>query len=69
MKARDLVPNWPRGRTTETVGGGCAWKAGWMWYPDAEWLADHEADVEYHRQQQKMLWDFLEKKKVNDIVR
>jgi len=68
LKARDIIPGWPRGRSTE-----CAHRFYWMWFPypllnqgllcvDDYWRAAVEEEVrltrEYHEQQQAMVDEF-----------
>jgi len=68
MKARDIIPGWPRGRSTTVAFENERWS--WPWYSfgnmwrmrdqsysetESRLRADYEAEVEYHRKQQEMV--------------
>jgi hypothetical protein len=61
VKARDIIPGWPRGRSTVVLWPD--WEcAPWLWltnWKSAEGYADWAADREYHEAQQRMTTRFL----------
>jgi hypothetical protein len=61
LKARDIVPGWPRSRRTS----GWEHYEPWFFMPwyrekDERFFADAQADYEYHQAQQLMVTAYLE---------
>lgn len=57
MKARDIIPGWPRPRTTASVDK-------WFWVPKWRLYSDEECEnIRYHQQQAAMARKFIEQGK------
>lgn len=63
LKARDIIPGWPRGRSTADMWPD--WKSvdmGEVFWPNrAEKIAELKLDREYHEAQQQMVNEFIER--------
>lgn len=61
-KARDVIPGWPRGRSTEIR---TRWDSDWLWvfnrplYDNSDRVLDKERNRVYHLHQQTMEDTFL----------
>jgi hypothetical protein len=56
MKARDIIPGWPRGRSTSSFEGNWAYvNDGFFFRCSDEMRASLRLDAEYHRGQQAMM--------------
>jgi hypothetical protein len=59
MKARDIIPGWPRGRSTTTAFYNGVWKTvdAWPYWLrfSVAMIEQWKMDAEYHRAQQKMV--------------
>lgn len=54
MKARDIIPSWPRPRTTASADK-------WFWVPRWRLWSDEECEnIRYHQQQAAMAKRFIE---------
>lgn len=69
LKARDIIPGWPRGRSTITCYSNDLWKySRWndYWFLikriSADSLVDLKQDYNYHQKQQEMVNRFLTRK-------
>src|SRR5579872_634808 len=66
-KARDAISGWPRGKSTQP--GFEVWRFRkvwgysllfiWRWEPGPEDIAELDASVAYHEQQQRMVEEFM----------
>jgi hypothetical protein len=63
MKARDIIPGWPRGRTS--IPAFAPWRIPLTWHLDFRlsgksdadrFAADYHASVRYHEAQRLMVW-------------
>ena len=56
LKARDLIPGWPRGRSTLRLHGWCV-DMGFRGHWSSRHFEDYKRTLEYHTAQQEMLED------------
>lgn len=63
VKARDIIPGWPKGRSTWAYTPS-RWDTEWakVYCMQPEAMVELRENVKYHEQQQKMVNTFLERK-------
>lgn len=76
MKARDVVPGWPKGRSTSLPLQEWAWPTWTLPYfrykSDADtrqWRSDRYAEADYHAKQQAMVTAYFEQWRIGQVVR
>jgi hypothetical protein len=72
LKARDIVPFWPKGRSTESLARRfrTRWFYTWMAWNEPQKVEEEYTDSEnYHRAQKAMVNNFRNDQRAMDILR